>query len=246
MLTPNQLERVAQLEEKLGVEFRNRLLLHMAITHRSYLNEHREAFWDHNERLEFLGDAIIEMCVTEFLFDHYPESSEGELTERRAALVSSSALAQVGGMLGLPDILYLSNGEARLGLEDPKTRKYMTACGVEAIVGAVHKDQGIGMNRMVVDLLILSRAEELFALYADPKSKLQELVQRQHGVTPEYRVLSESGPDHNRRFRVAVFMNIVQLGMGEGDSVKEAQVAAADFALAHLPQDGVSHARHQQ
>lgn len=242
MLTPKQLKHLADLEEKLGVEFKSKLLLQSAITHRSYLNEHPEAFWGHNERLEFLGDAVIEICVTEFLYDRFPELTEGELTERRAALVSSQALSIVGEPLGLPDILCLSNGEARLGLDNSKTRKYMAACGMEAIVGAVHKDQGIGMSRMVVDLLILTRAEELFALHADPKSKIQEFTQRRHGVTPEYRTLSESGPDHNKRFRVAVFMGIVQLGVGAGGSVKEAQVAAANDALSHLPPE-VSHAR---
>lgn len=242
MLTPKQLQHLGQLEEKLGVEFRNKLLLQSAITHRSYLNEHCDAFWDHNERLEFLGDAIIDMCVTEFLFDRFSELTEGELTERRAALVNSQALAIVGEPLGLPDILCLSNGEARLGLKDPKTRKYMAACGVEAIVGAVHKDQGIGMSRMVVDLLILRREGELFALYADPKSKLLALVQRRHGVTPDYKVLSETGPDHDKCFRVAVSMGNIQIGIGMGRSTKEAQVAAATDALAHIPPE-VSHAR---
>lgn len=242
MLTPKQLTHLAKLEERLGVEFGNKLLLQMAITHRSYLNEHPEAFWDHNERLEFLGDAIIEMCVTEFLFDRFPEGAEGGLTERRAALVSSSALAQVGEPLGLPDILYLSRGEAKSGLASPKTRMYMASCGVEAIVGAVHKDQGIGMSRMVVDLLIFSRAEELFALHADPKSRLQELTQRRHGATPKYRVLSETGPDHQKRFRVAVFSGNIQIGIGTGGSTKEAQVAAATEALNHLPPE-VSNAR---
>lgn len=241
MIPQSFFPRLERMEEKLGVEFRDRLLLLSALTHCSYHHEHPDAFWDHNQRLEFLGDAVIEICVTEALFQMFPKKTEGELTINRAALVSTKALAVVGEPLGLPENLLFSAGERSTGLNDPKTRMRFTACAVEALIGAVHKDQGIGMSRMVVDHLILSRFDELVGLHADPKSTLQEIVQARHRVTPDYRLVSESGPDHAKRYRVVVFMGNIQLGVGRGMSKAEAEADAAADALTRI-QPEVSHA----
>lgn len=217
------------LEERLGVEFKNRALLVEALTHRSYLNEHRDHPTGHNERLEFLGDAVLGLVVAEHLFAKYPEAPEGEMTTLRAALVCADALTKVGQSLDIAPALLFSRGER--DSTDRRARTYQIACAVEAIIGALHRDQGIGACRLFIDMHILTRASDLQAAMDDPKSMLQTIAQSRFGVTPSYTGEEERGPDHAKHFRVAVYFGSLRVASGEGASKREAQMAAARAAL---------------
>ncbi len=220
------------LEAGLGITFINRRLLVQALVHRSYLNEHPAFSEPHNERLEFLGDAALEIVVTEHLFHQFPEKPEGELTNLRAALVNADMLAKVATELGLQQHLYLSRGEARD--TNGKALRYILANAFEAVVGAIYLDQGIeGVRRFVTAKLLPELADVLERkLFHDPKSKFQEKAQEIIGVTPTYEVLAEWGPDHAKQFRIGVFLSGEQVAEGVGLSKQEAQVAAATAGLA--------------
>lgn len=220
----------AQLEQHLGVSFRNRDLLTQALVHRSYLNENPEFHLAHNERLEYLGDAVLELVVTEHLYKNYP-NPEGELTNWRAALVNARMLAELAQELHLDDFLYLSKGERRDA--NSKARLSILANAVEAVIGALYLDQGLEASRGLIDRLLLPKLPNILEhrLYMDPKSKLQEISQEKLGITPAYRVVSESGPDHAKQFTVAVTLNSEPIAEGAGDSKQAAQVAAAEAAL---------------
>jgi ribonuclease-3 len=220
----------AQLEQHLGVSFRNRDLLTQALVHRSYLNENPEFHLAHNERLEYLGDAVLELVVTEHLYRNYP-NPEGELTNWRAALVNARMLAELAQELHLDDFLYLSKGERRDA--NSKARLSILANAVEAVIGALYLDQGLEASRGLIDRLLLPKLPNILEhrLYMDPKSKLQEISQEKLGITPAYRVVSESGPDHAKQFTVAVTLNSESIAEGAGDSKQAAQVAAAEAAL---------------
>jgi len=218
------------LEERLGHVFRDHTLLLQALTHRSYLNEHTEYKHDHNERLEFLGDAVLELIVTEHLYKQYP-NPEGDLTNWRAALVNAKTLAEIGRDLNFESFLLLSKGEAKD--KDSKARTYILANAMEAIIGAVYLDGGrSAAEKFIQDhiLSILPRILEL-KLYIDSKSKFQETSQDMLGITPTYKVLEEAGPDHQKEFTVGVFLNKDMVAVGRGTSKQEAQVAAAEAAL---------------
>lgn len=224
------LKDFSKLEERLGLKFRNQELLTQAFVHRSYLNEHPSFPFNHNERLEFLGDAVLEIHVTEFLFNHYP-NPEGELTNWRAALVNAVALADVARELGMDDYLYLSHGEAKDA--QGKARQYIMANAFEALIGAIHLDLGPEAAKTFIDRFVLSRLPFVLEhqLYLDPKSRFQEAAQEQAGVTPGYRVLEERGPDHAKQFTVGVYLGDDFVASGVGTSKQEAQVAAAEKAL---------------
>ncbi len=213
----------------LGVSFLNPDLLQTALTHRSYLNEHRNYKFDHNERLEFLGDAVLELVVTEYLYHQY-SNPEGELTSWRAALVNGEMLSRVGGELGVEPFLLMSRGEAK---DTGRSRQYLVANAVEAIIGAIYLDQGYEVAKAFVLRVIVSHLPEVFEqkLYSDPKSKFQEESQTRLGATPSYRVLDESGPDHDKRFRAGVYIGEDLVAEGEGSSKQEAQRMAAKNAL---------------
>ena len=224
---------VSIVEALLDIEFRTKLLLVQALTHRSYLNEHNDHPTTHYERLECLGDAILEALVTEFLFRHFPEASEGEITNYRAALVNSRTLAGIANRLGLQDLVLLSKGEAR---GDDRARDYIGTCLVEALIGAIYLDQGWGSVRMWVDHILLSHTSKILAATTDHKSALQELVQEKFGIAPTYKVVSEAGPDHAKSYVVACVICGQEVSRATGPSKKEAQVAAAQQARATISQ----------
>jgi ribonuclease III len=221
-----------ELAERLGVSFRNIEILQQAVTHRSYLNEHREYKLPHNERLEFLGDAVLELIVTEFLFQNYP-NPEGELTNWRAALVNGEMLARISKKLEVEKFLLMSKGEEK---DRGRARQYILANAFEAIVGAIYIDQsenGYAEAKKFIEKNVLSELNDIIAnkTYLDPKSRFQEAAQEKVGVTPSYRVLEESGPDHNKKFIVGVYLDAELVAEGEGSSKQEAQREAASRAL---------------
>lgn len=224
--------RLTALEERLGVEFKDRDLLLQAVTHRSYLNERPQHNLGHNERLETLGDAVIELLVTEQLFRKYPEASEGDLTNMRAALVNGLTMSEIATTLKLDDAILLSRGEQKD--RDSKARRIIIGSCLEAILGAVYLDQGIGQSRLVVDHLFHSRISKIMESRREWKSDLQELIQERFRTTPHYRVLEESGPAHEKFYRVGVFVGTFCAGEGIGSSKKEAETQAAEKALTSI------------
>ena len=218
------------LEKRLGHIFKDRKYIIEALTHRSYLNEHADFPYTHNERLEFLGDAVLELSVTEYLFKRFA-NPEGELTNWRAALVNAKTLAGIATQLQFEDYLLLSKGEARD--KNSKARMYILANAIEAIIGAIYLDGGMPAADKFVKTHILSHLDFILKneLYVDPKSKFQETSQDLLGVTPVYRVLEETGPDHAKEFTVGVFLDKEMVAVGRGSSKQEAQVAAAQAAL---------------
>lgn len=218
------------IEKRIGVIFSNKNILKEALTHRSFLNEHQDWPVGHNERLEYLGDAVTELIVTEYLYRKYPTHQEGELTSFRAALVNYQMMAIAAREILLEKSLFLSRGESR---DTGKARDVILANAFEALVGAIYLDQKhAGAADFIERVLIphLSAILEL-KLYKDPKSLLQEIVQEKKRVTPTYRVLAESGPDHQKNFIVGVFFGEECVTQGEGTSKQEAESNAARAAL---------------
>ncbi|OGN29865.1 MAG: ribonuclease III [Candidatus Yanofskybacteria bacterium RIFCSPLOWO2_01_FULL_49_25] len=211
------------------MQFRNKDLLLTALTHRSYLNENSSWHLDHNERLEFLGDAVLELVVTEYLYKNYP-NPEGEMTNWRAALVNATMLARVSTKFDLNDYLLLSRGEAK---DMGRARQYILANAVESVIGALYLDQGYEAVRQLITRFILDELPNIFEgkTYRDAKSSLQEEAQERLGVTPTYKVLEEWGPDHAKHFKVGVFLNEESIGSGDGPSKQEAQQSAAEDGL---------------
>lgn len=226
-----QKQDASQLEERIGIKFRNRNYLTEALTHRSYLNEHPEWRLPHNERLEFLGDAVLELITTEFLFTKYTTYNEGHLTSLRAALVNAVMLAQIAKEIKLEGDLLLSKGESKDATS--KAREIILANAVEALIGAVYLDQGYEAAKEFIHKYVLVHIKEVIEkeLYRDPKSLLQEIIQESHKVTPTYRVLNEIGPDHNKKFFVGVYFGESLAAEGNGNSKQEAEVDAAKQAL---------------
>lgn len=218
-----------ELEKKIGFDFHNKDFLLSALTHRSYLNENPEWKYDHNERLEFLGDAVLELVVTEHLYAHYP-NPEGELTNWRAALVNSVMLAKVAAKFDLNDFLLLSRGEAK---DTGRARQYILANAVEAVIGALYLDQGYNVSKVFIEKFILDELPDILAgkSYRDAKSKLQEEAQERVGITPTYTVIEEWGPDHAKQFRIGVYLGADLIGEGSGPSKQDAQQSAAEDAL---------------
>jgi ribonuclease-3 len=220
----------SKFEEKINIQFEDKALLTQAFVHRSYLNEHPSFSFGHNERLEFLGDAVLEMVVTEFLYRKYP-NPEGELTNWRASLVNAKMLAEIAKDIGMDAYLYLSHGEAKDS--ESKARMYILANAIEALIGAIFLDRGMELASQFVHEFILSRLPYILEheLHLDPKSRFQEKAQELVGVTPSYRVMDEKGPDHAKEFRVGVYLGEELVATGLGTSKQEAQIAAAEAAL---------------
>jgi ribonuclease III len=218
------------LEQIIQLSFQNPDLLKQAMVHRSYLNENPGFVLTHNERLEFLGDAVLELVVTEYLYRHY-QNPEGELTNWRAALVNAKTLSNIASELSLGDFLYLSRGEAKDA--SGKARQYILANALEALIGAIYLDQGIESTQRFINNFILNKLPTILEnqLYLDPKSKFQEIAQEKMGITPHYLVLDEHGPDHSKIFRVGLYLADELVAEGEGSSKQEAQVAAAEAGL---------------
>ena len=221
---------LSNLEDKLFLKFNNEDLLLQALTHRSYLNENPNFRVGQNERLEFLGDAVLELVVTEKLFHKFPEKPEGELTSFRAALVNSKMLSEVSTDIEINDFLLLSRGEAK---DVGRARQYILANAFEALVGAIYLDKGYGEAENFIDRVLMPRMEEVLSqkLYKDPKSLFQEEAQERAGVTPSYEVVNEWGPDHDKHFLVGVFLGQEKVAEGEGPSKQIAQEEAARNAL---------------
>jgi ribonuclease-3 len=218
-----------QLQKNLAIEIQNPDFFQEALTHRSYLNEHKEYGHPHNERLEFLGDAVLELAVTKYLFDHF-DNPEGELTSFRAALVNGDMLGKIGYDLGVEKFLLMSRGESK---DTGRARNYLVANAMESIIGALYIDQGYDAAKNFIERQIVSHLDEVLAekLYTDPKSRFQELAQEKTGVTPGYRVLKEWGPDHDRHFIAGVFLGEELVAEGEGVSKQDAQREAARLGL---------------
>lgn len=218
-----------KLKERLGITIRQSALFQEALTHRSYLNEHKGYEYPHNERLEFLGDAVLELVVTENLFHNY-ENPEGELTSFRAALVNGDMLARIGSELGLQDFLLMSRGESK---DTGRARGYLVANAMEAVIGALYLDQGYDGAKQFILERVMSHLPEVFEqnLHTDAKSRFQELSQEKMSVTPSYRVIKEWGPDHDRHFIAGVYLGEEKIAEGEGASKQESQREAAKQAL---------------
>ncbi len=217
---------VADLAKKLGVKFKNLDFLLNAVTHRSYLNEHPSFALGHNERLEFLGDAVIELAVTEFLYENYP-NPEGDLTNWRASLVNADMLGELAKDIGIEEYMLLSRGETKD--KQSKARLYILANAFEAVVGAIYLDRGMRESEKFIKNFLLVKLPEILEkkLYLDPKSRFQEIAQERFTITPSYRVLSETGPDHAKKFVIGVYIGDEMAAKGEGSSKHEAQVDAA-------------------
>jgi ribonuclease-3 len=216
-------------KETLGVEFNNIEILMTAFTHRSYVNEHKKSVSEHNERLEFLGDAVLELVVTDYLFNNYKEQ-EGILTNWRSALVRTESIGAAATKIGFEPMLRLSKGEKR---GSNRARMQILANSYEAVIGALYIDQGYdAAKKFITDTLLSTFAEILSSgSWLDPKSRYQEVVQSDEGFTPQYRVLSEEGPDHDKEFTVGVYINDELRAKGNGPSKQAAQVEAAEKAL---------------
>ena len=219
-----------RIEEHLGYHFKNENLLLEALTHTSYVNEHPEEDVSHNERLEFLGDAILEAISSEYLFRAYPELDEGQLSKLRASMVCESSLAKCAGRFGLEKYLRLGNGEERLG---GRKKPSIISDAMEAVIGAVYQDCNAVCITEVARRLILQdlKPSELFK---DNKTRLQELLQSGGGNCPSYELLAESGPDHAKQFEMGVYLNGKLIGKGKGNSKKRAAQAAAADALSRI------------
>ena len=221
---------LSALEEALGVTFQDKDTLRQALVHRSYINEHPSFHLGHNERLEFLGDAVLELVVTEHLYNNY-QNPEGELTNWRAALVNAEMCADVCESLGVNDYLYLSKGESKD--TSTKARRYILANAMESIIGAVYLDHGWDEAKDFIERTILAELPRVLEqkLYIDPKSRFQEAAQDRFSTTPSYKVMEETGPDHNKKFVVGVYLGKELVAEGEGTSKHEAQVDAAAKAI---------------
>lgn len=219
------------LQKKIGVKFKNIDLLRQAMVHRSYLNENPGFQLGHNERLEFLGDAVLELVVTDYLYHSFPHATEGEMTNWRASLVNSKSLANIAHKLDLDEMLYLSRGEARDA--SSKARNYIMTNAFEALIGSIFLDRGYKHAEKFIQDFLIPELPTIFekGLDVDPKSRFQEISQEKLRVTPHYEVLEEKGPDHAKWFRIGVYLGKECVGTGEGTSKQEAQVEAARQAL---------------
>jgi|SRR3989344_2018533 len=224
------MQDVGGLEKSIGVSFNNKDLLMQAMIHRSYLNENQSLGMDHNERLEFLGDAVLELAVTEVLYEKFPEKPEGELTALRAALVNAETLSDIAQKFSFNDYIFLSRGEAK---DVGRARRYILANAIEAVIGAIYLDQGYPVAASFIDRAVMPELDMVLheKRWRDPKSLFQEEAQARVGITPIYQVMKEWGPDHDKHFVVGVYLGNELVSEGEGHSKQEAEVEAARMGL---------------
>jgi len=220
------------LAEHIGVQFDDLSLLRTACTHRSYLNENKGSGLEHNERMEFLGDAVLELIVTSFLYRKYPKKAEGDLTSFRSALVNANSLMKVADHIGLNEYILLSRGETK---DKGRARSMILSNAVEAVIGAIYLDKGYNAaaNFISENLLNVIDIDEIVKnkSWLDAKSRFQERAQEKMGITPSYKTLKEVGPDHEKQFTLGVFLGDVQIATGSGLSKQEAEQIAAEKAL---------------
>lgn len=218
------------LERKIRVKFKNKELLHTVFVHKSYINEHKKEIKEDNERMEFLGDAVLELVTTEYLYETFTDTGEGKLTSFRSALVKGKHLAKVARELKLGEYLLLSHGEEKSGGHD---KDFLLANTLEALIGAIYLDRGFKTAHKFIGTFILTNLSEILrkGLHVDSKSLFQELAQDRLNITPIYNVLSQSGPDHNKVFEVGAFIGEELVGKGKGSSKQNAEQEAAKDAL---------------
>ena len=224
------MERFELFEQKNNLIFKNRDLLKQAFIHRSYLNENRDLGLGHNERLEFLGDAVLELVVTDFLYNKFTSKSEGDLTAFRSALVNANTLSLVATDIGINDLLFLSKGEAK---DKGRARQVILADTFEALIGAIYIDQGYESAKNFIAQNLFDKIDDIVlnGLWMDAKSRFQEKAQDRLGATPAYKTTKEEGPDHDKQFTVGVFVGSELVAEGEGKSKQEAEQEAARHAL---------------
>lgn len=228
--TSNEMDKdFKKFEEDIGITFNDPTLLATAFTHRSYVNESKSSL-EHNERLEFLGDAVLELVVTDYLFRKYSDTPEGELTAYRAALVNTATLGNIAEEIGMNNFLLLSKGESK---DTGRARASILANTFEAVIGAIYLDQGYEIVDSFIKGHVLTRAEQVVSSgsWKDAKSSFQETAQAKYGVTPRYDVIHSEGPDHDKHFVVGVFIGEKKIAEGEGKSKQEAEQKAAESAL---------------
>lgn len=221
---------LSKFEKSINIIFRDKELLKQAFLHRSYLNEHKEVSLPHNERLEFLGDAVLELVVTDWLYRSYPDKPEGQLTAYRAALVNSNTLSDLASELSMSDFLLLSRGEAK---DKGRGRQYILANTFEAVIGAIYLDQGYGVASRFIAEQIFPQAERVIkrTLGGDYKSNFQHKAQELLSITPTYKTIAEEGPDHDKKFTVGLYLDEDKISEGSGRSKQEAEQSAAQAGL---------------
>ncbi len=219
-----------KFEKLIGIKFNDQALLRRAFTHRSYINENKSAGLENNERLEFLGDAVLELVITDYLFNHFKEMNEGELTSLRSALVNADTCSQVASSINVNDFLLLSKGESK---DVGRARQYILADTLEAIIGAIYIDQGYDSAKNFINKYIVPLTDSIVAQekWIDSKSLFQEKAQEFKGLTPVYKTIKETGPDHDKHFTVGVYVGKELMGKGEGKSKQDAEQEAAKMAL---------------
>jgi ribonuclease-3 len=224
-----------KIEEKIGVKFNDQNLLIQAFTHRSFLNENKDKGLKHNERLEFLGDAVLELVTTDYLYRTFPDRHEGDLTSFRAALVNTQSISDASTRLGFNDYLRLSKGESK---DQGRARSYILANTFESVIGSIYLDQGYDAAAKFIAEILLPSIDQIITegTWIDAKSKLQEIVQEKHGLTPSYETVKEEGPDHDKVFTVALHYGDKEIDSGQGKSKQEAE---QDVARKILKGEGV-------
>lgn len=224
------MKKYTDFEQKLNLDFQNKDLLQQAFIHRSYINEQKSTGLQHNERLEFLGDAVLELVVTDFLYEKYPEVAEGRLTAYRSALVRTESISRAARELGMNDLLMLSKGESQ---DQGKARDYILANTFESFVGAVYLDQGYIAAKKVIANSLFGNIESIISegLWRDAKSYVQEKAQDIYSQTPRYELVSSEGPDHAKDFVMAIYFGDKKIAEGAGNSKQKAQQSAAQKAI---------------
>ena len=219
-----------EFQKRAGVGFKDQNLLTQAFVHRSYINENKNSGLSHNERLEFLGDAVLELVITDFLYKKYPTKAEGDLTAYRSALVNATTCSDIATRLGMNDYLLLSKGESK---DTGRARQYILANTLEAFIGAIYLDSGYEIAKSFIEREFTPLIDGIISAgsWIDAKSLFQEKAQEFDGITPSYKTLRESGPDHEKKFTVGVFLGKEKVAEGEGDSKQDAEQAAARAAL---------------
>lgn len=223
-------EALKPLEKKIGIRFKNKKIFETAFVHKSYVNEHKGEGIAHNERLEFLGDAVLELAATRHLFEKYPNQAEGEMTAFRSALVKGEHLAEIARVLDLGNYLFLSNGEERSG---GRQKNYILANTVESLIGAIYLVHGYETAEKFIKKFILVKLDNIIenGSHIDAKSRFQEIAQEKEGFTPFYKVISEEGPDHNKKFTMGAHIDKELIAKGVGKSKQSAEEDAAYNAL---------------
>lgn len=225
-----QMEKFNDIQKNIGITFKNPQLLEIALTHRSYLNEHQGAKIENNERLEYLGDAVLELIISDYIFRKYPGKAEGELTSIRSAVVRTESLAEESRKLGIGEHLRMSKGEEDSGGKD---KDYLLANAYEAVLGAIYLDSGMESCVQFVTRTLIPKIDNIVEnnLFIDPKTQAQEIIQSKYKTTPTYEIVKEEGPDHDKKFTVALLINKKEKAQGQGTSKQKAEESAALAAI---------------